>query len=257
MLVCEVVTRMPSIAYLVPGVGLDDDELDRREAIANELVTDDVRVIEAGEGPLSIESTVEEEWSTIGVMKSVAEYEDDVDAFVIGCFGDPGLAAARELTDTPVVGPAAASFYTAVQLADRFSCLTILESTKPFTRRLVHEYGLGDRLASVPVVEAPVLDIDHSSDAIVQDMIDAGRDAVTDDGAEALVPGCMSLSFMQVHDEIADAVGVPFVDPVTASLETASTWARHGMTHSREAYPSADRSKLDELLGPSPLTADD
>lgn len=248
---------MVSIAYLVPGVGLDDDELERREAIANGLVSDDVHVLEAGEGPLSIESTVEEEWSVVGVMKMVAEREDDFDAFVIGCFGDPGLAAARELTDTPVVGPASASFHTAVQLADRFSCITILESTKPFTRRLVHEYGLGEQLASVPIVEAPVLEIDHSSDALVEDMIAAGRSAVEDDGAEALVPGCMSLSFMQVHDEIADAVGVPFIDPVTVGLETASTWARHGITHSNESFPAADRSKLDDLLGAPTAAADD
>lgn len=248
---------MVSIAYLVPGVGLDDDELDRREAIANDLVADDVTIVGAGEGPLSIESTVEEEWSAVGVMKVVADREDDFDAFVIGCFGDPGIAAARELTDTPIVGPASASFHTAAQLADRFSCITILDSTKPLTRRLVHEYGLGERFASVPVVEAPVLDIDHSSDALVEDMIAAGRTAVEEDGAGALVPGCMSLSFMQVHGRIADEVGVPFVDPVTVGLETASTWARHGITQSRETYPSADRSKLDGLLGAQAASADD
>jgi allantoin racemase len=246
-----------SIAYLVPGVGLAGGELDRRERIANELVPDDVRVLEAGEGPLSIESTVEEEWSAVGVMRMIAEHEDEFDAFVIGCFGDPGLAAARELTETPVIGPASASFHTAAQVADRFSCLTILESTRPFTRRLVHEYGLGERLASVPVVEAPVLEIDHSSDALVEDMIATGRAAVEADGAEALVPGCMSLSFMQVHDEIADALGVPFIDPVTVGLETASTWARHGITHSGAAYPSADRSKLEGLLGAPAASADD
>jgi allantoin racemase len=242
------VTYMASLAYVVPGVGLDDDELERRERIANDLVADDVTVIEAGEGPLSIESTVEEEWSTVGVMRTVAAHEAEIDAFVIGCFGDPGLAAARELTDTPVVGPAAASFYTAVQLADRFSCLTILESTKPFTRRLIHDYGLGDQLASVPVVEAPVLDIDHESNAIVQDMIDAGRAAVTEDGAEALVPGCMSLSFMQVHDEIAAELGVPFLDPVRIGLGTASMWAHWGVAQSPATYPSADRAKLEGLF---------
>jgi len=248
---------MTSIAYVVPGVGLGDEELQRREEIANTLVTDEVQILEADEGPLSIESTVEEEWGVIGVMKLISDREDEFDAFVIGCFGDPGLAAARELTQKPVVGPAAASFHTAVQLADRFSCITILDSTKPFTRRLVHEYGLGDSLASVPVVEAPVLDIDHSSDALVDDMIAAGRAAVADDGAEALVPGCMSLSFMQIHDEIAEAVGVPFVDPVTVSLETASTWARHGITHSRVSYPTANRGKLEGLLGAPTAPADD
>lgn len=249
---------MTSLAYLVPGVGLDEAELERRERIANSLVSADVTVLEAGEGPLSIESTVEEEWSTVGVMKLVAAHEDAFDGFVIGCFGDPGLAGARELTTTPVVGPAAASFHTAAQVADRFSCITILESTQPFTRRLIHEYGFGENLASVPIVEAPVLDIDHSSDALVEDMIEAGRHAIEEDGAEALVPGCMSLSFMQVHDEIADALGVPFIDPVTVGLETASTWARHGISQSRAAYPAADRSKLDGLLDtPAPAADDD
>jgi len=248
---------MTSIAYVVPGIGLDNEELQRREEIANTLVTDEVQILEANEGPLSIESTVEEEWSVIGVMKLIADREDEFDAFVIGCFGDPGLAAARELTQKPVIGPAAASFHTAVQLADQFSCITILDSTKPFTRRLVHEYGLSDSLASVPVVEAPVLNIDHSSDTIVDDMITAGRAAVADDGAEALVPGCMSLSFMRIHDEIAEAVGVPFVDPVTVGLETASTWARHNITHSRASYPSADREKLDGLLGAPTAPAND
>lgn len=248
---------MVSLAYLVPGVGLDDKELNRRERIANELIRDDVTVLEAGEGPLSIESTVEEEWSVTGVLKLVADHEDEFDAFVIGCFGDPGLAGARELTDVPIVGPAAASFHTAAQVADRFSCLTILDSTTPLTRRLVHEYGLDNRLASVRVVEAPVLDIDHDSDKLIEDMITVGEAAVEEDGAEALVPGCMSLSFMQVHDQISDALGVPFLDPVTLGLETASLYARHGITQSPAAYPKADRGKLDGLLGGQVTAADD
>lgn len=248
---------MVNLAYLVPGVGLDEAELDRRERIANEIVDDEVTILEAGEGPLSIESTVEEEWSVAGVLKLVADHEDEFDAFVIGCFGDPGLAGARELTDVPVVGPAAASFHTAAQVADRFSCLTILDTTTPLTRRLVHEYGLDDRLASIRVVEAPVLGIDHDSDELVEDMIAVGEAAVEENSAEALVPGCMSLSFMQVHDRISDALGVPFLDPVTLGLETASLYARHGITQSPAAYPKADRSKLDGLLGGQATAADD
>ncbi|MFP9060074.1 aspartate/glutamate racemase family protein [Natrialbaceae archaeon A-chndr2] len=248
---------MASIAYLVPGVGLDTDELQRRERIANDLVADDVSVVEAGGGPLSIESSVEDEWSAVGLLQLLEEREDEFDGFVIGCFGDPGLHGLRELTDKPVVGPANASFHTAAMLADRFSCITILETTKPLTRRLVHHYGLDGRLASVPVVEAPVLEIDHSSDALIDDMVATGRRAVEEDGAEALVPGCMSLSFMQVHEEIADRVGVPFIDPVTVGLETASTWARHGISHSDVTYPSANREKLGGLFGEPAMNADD
>ena len=248
---------MASIAYLVPGVGLADDELARRERVANDLVADDVTVLAADSGPLSIESCVEEEWSVVGLLRLLDAHAEEFDAFVIGCFGDPGLAAARELTEKPVVGPAAASFHLAAQLADRFACLTILDSTVPFTRRLVHEYRLEGQLAGVRVVEAPVLEIDHGSDALVEDMIAQGRAAVEEDGAEALVPGCMSLAFMQVHDRIAEALSVPFVDPVAVSLETAGTLARHGITHSRAAYPPANRSKLEALLGERTAPAGD
>ncbi|MFB6149242.1 MAG: aspartate/glutamate racemase family protein [Halobacteriales archaeon] len=247
---------MVKIAYLVPGVGLGDEELTRRERIANDLVAADVSVIEAGGGPLSIENAVEEEWAAVGLLQLVDQHQDEFDAFVIGCFGDPGLAGTRELSDAPVVGPAQASFYTATQLADQFTCLTILDSTMPMTERQLHDYHLDGQVASVRVVDAPVLDIDHSSDKLVEDMIEVGRAAVEEDGAQALVPGCMSLAFMQVHDRINDALGVPFIDPVTISLETASLWARHGITHSRGAYPAADRSKLDALLG-EPAAADD
>jgi allantoin racemase len=248
---------MVTVGYLVPGTGLDEAELSRREATANELVGDgvDVAVVAAAEGPPAIETTVEEEWAAVGIHRLVDAHEADTDAFVIGCFGDPGLHGARELTDRPVVGPAQASFHTAAQLADRFACLTILESTAPLTRRLAAAYGLEDRLTGVPVVEAPVLDIDHGSEALVDDMIAAGRRAVAD-GAEALVPGCMSLSFMRVHDEVSDALGVPFVDPVSVSLATAATYARHGLTQSRAAYPRADRGRLDGLAG-APARGDD
>lgn len=248
---------MARLAYLVPGVGLDEAEIERREGIANDLVTDDVRVIAADSGPLSIESTVEEQWSVVGLLELLPTIEAEFDGFVIGCFGDPGLHALRELTDKPVVGPASASFHTAVQLADTFACITILDSTEPLTRRLVHEYDLDDKLVDVPVVEAPVLDIDHSSDELVDEMVAAGRRAVEGSRAQALVPGCMSLSFMQVHEEIADRVGVPFVDPVTVGLETASTWARHGISHSPEAYSEPDWEKLDGLVGTPTASTDD
>lgn len=248
---------MVSIAYLIPGVGLTDTELDRREKIANSLVPDDVTVLEAESGPLSIENTVEEQWAVPGLMKLVDTHRHDFDAFVIGCFGDPGLAAVRELTDKPIVGPAAASFHTAAQLSEQFSCLTILDSTVPLARRQFHEYHLDGYLASIRVVNAPVLGINHDSNELVEKMISTGKKAVTEDGAEALVPGCMSLSFMQVHDEIAESLGVPFIDPVTVGLETASMWARHGFTHSAVTYPSADRSKLEGLLGSTGVKADD
>ncbi len=49
-------------------------------------------------GPASIESHYDEALSVPGVLDEIAKGErDGVDGYVLACFGDPGLDAAREL----------------------------------------------------------------------------------------------------------------------------------------------------------------
>ena len=238
---------MTEIAYLVPGQGLESAELDRRERIANELIAADVTVMGADDGPLSIESEVEHEWCVRSLLSLLRENRNRYDGFVIGCFGDPGLVAAREFVDKPVVGPASATFHTAAQLSDRFSCLTV-RSTPASKRRQIFADQLGSRLASVRVVEQGVLDVDHDSAETIQKMRREAETAVEEDNAESVIPGCMSLAFMQVHDRIADDLGVPFLDPVRISLGTAAMWAEQELSHSQVTYPAFSEEREASLF---------
>jgi allantoin racemase len=251
---------MVDVCYLVPGVGLPSEEKERRERVATELTPDhaDVSVLEAeAPGPTSIESAVEEYWCVVGSMKTAHEVESEFDALVIGCFGDPGIRALRELLTVPVIGPAETTIHTAAMVADRFSWLTILEETAPMSREQAHEHHLADRCVSIRSVDAPVESIDHGDDDLVERMVREGQAAVEEDGAEALFPGCMSLSFAQRHDEIEERVGVPFLDPASLALEQAVTWARHDVSQSPKTYPEPKFEKLGELLGGTPAAADD
>jgi allantoin racemase len=238
-----------SIGFLGATTGKETAEIERRERVANELVDANVTYLTVDSGPLSVESTVEEAWAAAELLPLVDRHRDDYDAFVVGCFGEPGVRALRELTEKPVLSTAEPTLHTAAQLGTRFSLLTILDSTEPSARERVHEHHLSGKLASVRVVDAPVLSVDHESSSLVDRMREVGRLAVEEDGAEVLVPGCASLSFMQAHEELTESVGVPFLDPVRIALGTAEMWARHGITHSRAAYPEAPREKLDGLLG--------
>lgn len=240
---------MVSVGYLVPNVGLlDEDDIARRGEIATELVDADVDLLVSKWGPKVIESGVEEELAVPGLVQILTEHEDEYDAFVVGCFGDPGLRTLRELTKKPVVGPAMTSYHTAVQLVGEFSLLNIVERSEPLMRRIIRNYGFEERLASVRTLGVGVDDIGHDDDQLVERMIGTGRSAVETDGAEALIPGCMGLSFMQVHEEIADELGVPFLDPVTLALETAQMWARHDLKSSSDTASQFPRSRLDFLL---------
>lgn len=237
------------IGFLGATTGKDSEEIERREQVANQMIDANVTYLTVESGPLSVESDVEEAWGGVELMPLVDRHRDEFDAFVIGCFGEPGLRPLRELTERPVVPTAAPALHTAAQLGTRFSVLTILDSTEPKAREQVHEHHLADQLASVRVVNAPVLSVDHESDSLVDRMRKIGRIALEEDDAEVLIPGCASLSFMQAHDDLTESLGVPFLDPVRIALATAQLWARHGISHSSAAYPPAPRDKLDDLLG--------
>jgi len=237
------------IGILGSTTGKDREEIDRRERVADGMVAADVSYLTVEEGPLSVEGAVEEAWAAASLLPLADRHADEFDAFVVSCFGEPGVRPLRELVGVPVVGTAAPAMHTAAQLSTRFSVLTILEETVPMTREQVRELGLDGEVASVRAVDAPVLGVDHESDALVDRMAETGRLAVEEDGAEALIPGCASLSFVQAHEGLTEELGVPFLDPVRIALATAELWARHGISHSRAAYPEAPREKLGGLLG--------
>jgi allantoin racemase len=58
------------------------------------------------------------------VLEAVAQHAGQVDAVAIACFGDPGLAAAREIANVPVTGMADASLDLALAMAPRVALLT-------------------------------------------------------------------------------------------------------------------------------------
>jgi allantoin racemase len=249
---------MVTVGYLVVNVGLfTQKDISRRQRIANELVDADVIFLESQRGPRVVESTLEEEWAVPGLVDLVDRHEDDVDAFAIGCFGDPGLDALREYTDVPVVGPAEAAAHTAAMVGESFSLLNLTDGTEPVMKRLFRGYSVEDRLASVRTLDVGVADIDDQSADLAQQMVSEGQAAVEEDGADALIPGCMGLAFVGNDNRISEDVDVPFLDPLAISLETARVWASQGITQSPTASPSVDRSRLTGLVEAPHATSND
>ena len=78
------------------------------ENLARRVARSDTQVwaVTPASGPDSIECYVDEYLAVPGVLKEVirGDREEGADAFIIACFGDPGLQAAREVTSKPVLG---------------------------------------------------------------------------------------------------------------------------------------------------------
>ncbi|MGE3273313.1 MAG: aspartate/glutamate racemase family protein, partial [Chloroflexota bacterium] len=161
----------------------------------------------------------------------------------IACFSDPGLDAAREMTDLPVVGIQDAAMHLAAQIGYRFSVLTTLAHRAPVRERAALLAGLDRRLASCRVLDLPVLETVLNREQVLRKVVRIGRQAVEEDGAEVLILGCAGLGDLAWR--AADEIGVPVVDPNAAALKLCETLVDLRLTHSRaRLYASRPRSEV-------------
>jgi allantoin racemase len=215
-----------------------------------------VEIMTMKEGPASIESMYEEYLSIPHVAKAMYQLEQQgYDAAILGCAGDPGLDAYREITARMyVVGPASCSFHAAAMLGHRFSLLTVADSMISSSHELVAKSGLTDKLASVRAVNIPVLELANNREETLAKLIGIGREAMEKDRADVLVLGCMSMGFLNVAEEMQEALGIPVVNPSKVCLKMAEALVSIGLIHSKKAYAlppklaSGKVKSLDELL---------
>ncbi|MEM0000421.1 MAG: aspartate/glutamate racemase family protein [Desulfurococcaceae archaeon] len=240
-------TRIIKILDLVPVVYTEDLRLsmdDRRRLavdVSNEtggLVRLDV--VTVNKGPASIESVYDEYVSAPYILEKVKWAEESgYDAVVIDCFGDPALDAARELVKIPVIGPNQASCLIAVQLAQRFSIVTTLPEAEPALRALIAKYGLTQHLASIEVVNIPVLELGKDPEKLVNSIVEAGKRAYYAHYAKALILGCTGMSFVANKVEerlLEEKIEIPVIEPLRAAVYTAVSLVLFGKSHSKATY---------------------
>ncbi|NKX91182.1 aspartate/glutamate racemase family protein [Nocardia coubleae] len=181
-------------------------------------------------GPASIESHYDEAMSVPGLLAAIREGEaDGVDGYVIACFGDPGLDAAREVATGPVIGIAEAAMRTATHLGRGFSVVTTLQRTRGRAMDLAEHYGLQRFCYGVHACELPVLALDTDPDAR-KVVTEACRAAVLADGSDAVVLGCAGMADLCAH--IRAEIGVPVIDGVAAATSTVQSLLTLGLRKS-------------------------
>ena len=174
-------------------------------AVASAGVT--VEAVSPTMGPASIESHYDEALAVPGILAEIARGEaEGVDGYVIACFGDPGLEAARELARGPVVGIAEAGMRAATYLGRSFSVVTTLGRTRGRAWDLASTYGVDKACRGVHACEIPVLELDES---------------------DVIVLGCAGMADLCAH--ISDAIGAPVIDGVAAAVVTVEGLVRLGL----------------------------
>jgi allantoin racemase len=169
-------------------------------------------------GPPSIEGYYDEALATPGLLAEVMAGErEGCDGYVIACFGDPGLKAARELARGPVVGIAEAAMHLASMIGSRFSVVTTLGRTMGQAWHLAEIYGMERFCANVRACELPVLELEEPGSGARERIVDECRRALEEDGSDCIVLGCAGMTDLCAH--IEQVLGVPVIDGVAAGTK--------------------------------------
>jgi Asp/Glu/hydantoin racemase len=140
------------------------------------------------------------------------------DSVLIGCFGDPGLLALRQVSQLPVTGLAEASFIAAAARG-RFAIVTGGERWKPMLERLAHGLGFGEQLAAIHTVAPSGAELAADPQAAHKLLAKACMEVARSSGAHCVILGGAGLAGMAAT--IQPLVQVPVLDSVLVGVEHA------------------------------------
>lgn len=236
---------MIHIRVLVPVTTTAVRQADDVEHLAQPGVRYSIAFIETG--PTSIESRFDEVFAVPAMVALALKAEaDGVDALVIDCMGDPGLAALREAVSIPVVGVAQSAMAALGSLAHNFGIVSTSPSTQGIFRDLVAIYGHERHFVGARSISIPVLDLKTHGSELHAALAESAVVLVRDLGAEAIILGCTG--FFGCAEHIRERLAaldyhVPVIDPLPFATLMAAAFVRHGVTHSALSYPKNPRTK--------------
>ena len=181
------------------------------------------------DGPPGIESQQHVDQVSAHICNIIQARDNDAGAFVIACFSDPGMFAAREVTAKPVFGIAESGILSALSLGNRFGVIAILPQSIPRHIRYIRSLGLESRLAGDFAIGLGVTEL-ADEDRTFSRMVRVSEALRDEKGADVLVMGCAGMA--RYRAPLEDKLGIAVVDPVQAAVAMAIPAIRLGQTNS-------------------------
>ena len=185
----------------------------------------EIECLTLAEGPPGIETQAHVDGVVEPLCRLIASQDNRADGFVIACFSDPGLHAARETTAKPVLGIAESGVLTALTLGERFGIIAILAASLPRHLRFIRAMGVGSRFAGERAVDLGVAELIDEERTLGR-MVECAAQLKESDGADVLVMGCAGMA--RYRGALQDATGLPVIEPTQAAVGMAITAVRLG-----------------------------
>ena len=240
------------IKVIVP-FPLDDEGVElRRAGIPGDVVPDDVELdfVAVKNGPDTADSIYDVFLMDMFIFEAgLSAQEEGYDAVCIDTVSDSGMKPLRSRLEIPVIGPGQVACHIALLLAERFSFLATWGKWEPIYRKIIHEYSIEHRVASIrspnlpPDLENLITDPEKTLPPLLKEA-ELARDV---DGAGAIV--LASTTMWQAHDYLQERLDVPVINPGVWSVMLAQLAVRLGKSHSKRDYPSPPVPVDDRIFG--------
>jgi allantoin racemase len=211
-------------------------------SVAHSFASDGVEIIPvtAPKGFPYISSRAEAQIAGAFALETIAEHEHDVDAVIIAAFGDPGLKAAREQFNLPIVGMAQASIMTAALLGEQFSIVTFTPLMSRWYIDSVEDSGLSSKFLGVRTPDANTLNAFAEQSTMEGELLRLVNQSVSEDRADVVILGGAPLAGMA--SKMQSQVNTLLLDPISSAVALAeslvklSDKAAFGKRHFRPAF---------------------
>jgi allantoin racemase len=151
---------------------------------------------------------------------------------------DAGVELARNIINIPIVGAGQSVLHLGAQLSSRMGVVAYEDKSIPFMRKQMHAWRVADSVVGVRGIGIPLPDSTRSRDVMRARFLEVARSLIADYDAELIVPmGVTMVPVQYAPEEMAQELGVPVMDALKTSIQTAEMMVRMGLTHSVRTYP--------------------
>lgn len=202
-------------------------------------------------GPESIECEYDEALCIPNFLEKAIEAEEQgYEGIISNCFADPGVKAAREILNIPVVGPGEASMLYASLLGKSFSILSVLPNVYTMLKNNSETLGVSNNLASIRNINIPVLEVTEK-ERLIDSLNDEMIKVIKEDNAHVLILGCTGM--MGVAAELQERLkkvgyDIPVIDPVFAATKMLEGVITMGLKQSKLTYMTPPKKKRTSMI---------
>jgi len=211
----------------------------------------EITVVSLKRGPQHVEYHFYDTLVVMDLLDRIREAEEQgFSAAIIGCFYDPGVREAREISTRMVVtGLCEPCVHVASSLGHKFSVIVGRKKWIPKMEENVLKYGFENRLAGFKAVELGVYDFQKDPGETYRRIKEAASFTIEENLAEVVILACTAEA--RFTQKLQDELQVPVLDSIRAPLKYAemlvSCAERFNWHHSKKYdYESPPSSEISE-----------